>query len=100
MIILDKLLTGGVKFVLERLADSVDGELNNEDRLREHLLSAQMRLELGEITEEQFVEAETDILRRLHEIQVQKREAAGGVRMGERGTRVSGVEVSVDGIDE
>lgn len=100
MFLIDKLLTGGVKFALQRLADTVDAELNDEDRLREHLLSAQMRLELGEISEEDFVAMEDDILRRLHQIQVRKREAAGGVRMGESGTRVTGVEVSVDGIDE
>lgn len=100
MILLDKLLMGGVKFALQRLADTVDAELNDEDKLREHLLSAQMRLELEEITEEEFVEMETDLLRRLHEIQVRKREAAGGVRMGESGAKVTGIEVSVDGVDE
>lgn len=100
MILLDKLLTGGIRFALQRLADSVDAELNNEERLREHLLQAQMRLELEEITEEEFVELETDILRRLHEIQVQKREAAGQMNVGAAGTRVTGIEVSVDGVEE
>lgn len=99
MIVLDKLLTGGVKFVLQRLADTVDAELNDEDKLREHLLNAQMRLELGELSDEEFAATEADILARLHAIQVRKREAAGGVRMGEAGTRVAGVEVSVD-VDE
>lgn len=97
MIVLDKLLTGGVKFVLERLADTVDAELNDEDKLREHLLNAQMRYELGELSDEDFAATEADLLARLHEIQVRKREAAGGVRMGESGTRVTGVEVSFDG---
>lgn len=103
MIVLDKLLTGGVKFVLKRLADTVEGELNDEmhdeGRLKERLLNAQLRLELGELSEEEFVATEEDVLARLRAIQLRKREGAGGIRMGEPGARVTGVEVSVD-VDE
>ena len=35
MIILDRLLFGGLTFVLRRLADAVDAELNDTDTLRE-----------------------------------------------------------------
>ncbi len=47
MIILDRLLVGGIAFVLRRIAEAVDAEQNNEDALREELLAAQMRLELA-----------------------------------------------------
>ena len=51
MIILDTLLIGGLRFVLDKIAAAVDAELDDDTVLREELLAAQMRLELGEITE-------------------------------------------------
>jgi hypothetical protein len=65
VIILDTLLWGGLRFVLNRIAQAVDAELNDEGRLREELLAAQMRLELGEITEEEFAALERELLARL-----------------------------------
>lgn len=65
MILLDSLLLGGLRFVLDRLAAAVDAELNDAERLREELLSAGMRLELGEISEEEFAALERDLLARL-----------------------------------
>ena len=56
MIILDTLVIGGIKFVLRRIAEAVDAEMNDVDVLREELLAAQMRLELGELSAEEFVE--------------------------------------------
>jgi len=46
VIILDSLLIGGIKFVLGKIVQAVDAEMNDEGRLREELLAAQMRLEL------------------------------------------------------
>ena len=54
MIILDTLLVGGIKFVLGKIAAAVEAEMADDTVWREELLAAQMRLELGEITEEQF----------------------------------------------
>src|SRR2546429_3767610 len=54
MIILDRMLVGGIKFVLGKVAAAVDAELNDDSHLREELLAAQMRLELGEIGDEEF----------------------------------------------
>ena len=51
MIILDSLLIGGIKFVLDKVASAVDEEMNDERSLREELLAAQMRVELGEMDE-------------------------------------------------
>ena len=73
MIILDTLLIGGLRFVLDKIAQAVDAEMNDEGRLREELLAAQMRLELGEITPEEFADLERVVLQRLREI----REATG-----------------------
>ncbi len=76
MIILDTLLWGGIRFVLTKIVDAVDSELNDEDRLREELLAAQMRFELGEITDAQFAEIERVVLARLREIREERMGAA------------------------
>ena len=90
MIILDSLLMGGIRFVLDKVASAVDSEMNDEGSLKEELLAAQMRLELGEISEEGFVELERDLLARLREIRdAQRGGASGAVSLG------SGFEVDV-----
>lgn len=91
MIILDSLLIGGIKFVLGKIAQAVDAELNDTDRLREELLAAQMRLELGEITPEEFARFERDVLARLREIK-REQEEAGERQSPGAGYRVTGVE--------
>jgi hypothetical protein len=78
MILLDSLLVGGIKFVLDKVASAVDQEMNDEGRLREELLAAQMRYELGEMSDEGFTAFEADILDRLREIREREREEAGG----------------------
>jgi len=78
MLILDSLLIGGIRFVLDKVAAAVDQEMNDEGRLREELLAAQMRYELGEMSEEDFAEFEEDVLLRLRDIRNREREAAGG----------------------
>jgi hypothetical protein len=67
MFILDRLLVGGIRFVLDKVSSVADAELNDADRLGEQLLLAQMQLELGEIDEEEFAGIEADILPRLRE---------------------------------
>lgn len=81
MIVLDRLLVGGLSFVLRRIAEAVDAERNNDDALREELLAAQMRLELGEIDEEEFDRIERAVLKGMREIRErrgQARRRAGG----------------------
>ena len=62
MIILDTLLLGGIKFVLGKIAAAVDAELSDDTALKEELLEAQMRLELGELSEEEFTRIEREVL--------------------------------------
>ena len=95
MIILDTLLVGGIKFVLGKIAAAVEAEMADDTVWREELLAAQMRLELGEITEEQFAATERELLARIREV----RERQQG-RPEPPGTfRVTGVEASVLGDD-
>lgn len=87
MIVLDSLLIGGIRFVLDKVASAVDAEMNDEGSLREDLLAAQMRLELGEMDEEEFAELERNILARLREIR-EERQSSGAVSLGDRGFAV------------
>ena len=93
MIVLDRMLVGGIKFVLGKIAAAVDAEMNDDSRLREELLAAQMRLELGEIGEEEFRALEADLLVRLREIR--ERQVGEAPRPGEM--KVTGVEATIHG---
>ena len=92
MIILDTLLIGGIKFVLSKIAAAVDSQLNDDSVLREELLAAQMRLELGEISDKEFAAIEADLLARLREIR--ERQRGPGVATGEM--RITGIEARFD----
>jgi hypothetical protein len=88
--ILDSLLVGGLRFVLDKVALAVDQEANDEGAIRETLLDAQMRLELGELSEKEFSAIESDLIKQL-------RDARGQVpsldlRSGR--VKVTGVEAS------
>ena len=91
MILVDRLLLGGIGFVLDKIAAAVDTELNDEQRLREELLAAEMQNELGELSDEEFGELEAELLVRLRAIRERQRgKREAGI------TGVVGVEVSFD----
>lgn len=90
MIVLDRLLAGGISFVLDKIANAVENELDDEASLRADLLEAQMQAELGEISEEELAAREAEIVLRLREIRERRTgTAAGAVSFG------SGAEVEV-----
>ena len=62
MLIVDRLLVGGIRFVLDKVASAVETEMNDVDRLRDELLAAQMRFELGEIDAARLQHIELDLL--------------------------------------
>jgi hypothetical protein len=90
VLILDRMLVGGIKFVLGKIAAAVDSELNDDSKLREELLAAQMRLELGEMTQEEFAVFEADVLARLRDIR--ERQQAGSP--DRRDMKVTGIEAT------
>jgi hypothetical protein len=96
MLIIDTLLIGGLRFVLDKIAAAVDTELNDESQLREQLLAAEMRLELGEISQQEFDELEEEIIARLREVKTRQRGGdAAGVASGK--VKVTGIEASFEG---
>jgi gas vesicle protein GvpG len=68
MFILDSLLIGSLRFVLDNVIAAAEAEAQDDSPLRDQLLEAQMRLELGEITDEEFAELERDVLAAIWEI--------------------------------
>jgi hypothetical protein len=68
MFILDSLLIGSLRFVLDKVVQAAEAEMHDDSALRDQLLEAQMRLELGEITEDQFVEIERDVIAAIRSI--------------------------------
>ena len=91
MFILDSLLIGGLRFVLDKIVAAAEAESRDDTALRELLLEAQMRLELGEITDEEFAEIERDVIARIRDI---KGSEPGAFSMTP-GTKVTGVEATI-----
>ena len=96
MVIIDTLLIGGIRFVLDKVAAAVETELNDDSALREQLLAAQMRVELGEMTAEQFEVFEADILARLREIR-DRRQGSGPATLSPSDYKITGIEASFEG---
>jgi len=86
--ILDSLLIGSLRFVLDKIVAAAEAESEDDSSLREQLLEAQIRLELGEIEEEEFVALERDVLARIREIKGRP----GAFTMSSN-DRISGVDI-------
>ncbi|HVZ23775.1 MAG TPA: gas vesicle protein GvpG [Vicinamibacterales bacterium] len=68
MFLIDSLLIDGLAFVFDKLRQVAEAELSDDSVLRERLLDAQMRLELGELSLDEFSAIEHDVFARLREI--------------------------------
>jgi hypothetical protein len=92
MLLIDDLLLGGLRFVLDKLATVVDRELNDESHLHQTLMEAQMRFEMGEISAEEFAGLERTVIDRLREIRAERE--ADGPALTDEGVRISNVEIA------
>lgn len=99
MFILDTVLIGGLRFVFDKIAAAVDTELNDDSALREQLLAAQMRVELGEMSQKEFAEFEVDILERLREIR-DRRQGSEATSFASEDYEVTGIDASFGGDDD
>ena len=75
MLLVDDLLllpVDGFKFILKQIQQVVDRELNDESVIKSQLLELQMRLELDEITEDEYKESEATLFARLRVIKQQQ----------------------------
>jgi hypothetical protein len=91
MFILDSLLIGSLRFVLDKLAAAAEAEMQDDSALHERLLEAEMRLELGEMTQSEFAEIENEVLARMQKAKGRK---SGAISMSEN------VKVVVQAIDD
>lgn len=98
MFILDTMLVGGLRFVFDKIAAAVDTELNDDTALREQLLAAQMRVELGEMGQAEFDVFEADILARLRDIR-DSRQGSGPAALSPKDYKITGIEASFGGDD-
>ena len=93
MFLLDTLLINGVSFVLDKVATIADAEINDPDRQRERLLEAQLKLETGEMTDDEFAAVEADVFAKIREIKA-RTQSQGAIVDDQH--RVAGVEITVD----
>lgn len=81
MLLIDDLLLApfsGFNFIMRTLLKIAEEQWTDDTPLKEQLLELQVRLESGEMTEEQYLEAEAAILKAIREVQRRKIELAGG----------------------
>jgi len=93
MFLLDRMLIGGLGFVMDQIANAADKAANDEDTVRQNLLAAQMRFELGEIDAEEFAEIESAALASLRRSSAQRKQAIESATLGD-------VEVEFGGDEE
>jgi hypothetical protein len=93
--LLDRMLTGTIRFVLDKVTAAAAAEMDNEEGLRDRLLEAQMRQELGEIDEAEFAVIERDVLAALREIKL-RREGGGEAAIPD-GMSVVGASAEMSG---
>ena len=72
-------LTGpisGFKWVMRTIQKMADEELMNDQPWKERLIELQMRLEVGEITEEEYTVEEATVFQALRDIRARREELA------------------------
>jgi hypothetical protein len=89
--ILDSLLIGSLRFVLDKIVAAAEAEAGDDGALRERLLEAEMRLELGEITADEFAAIERDVLARMREI----KGSQGVLSVTSPDVKITGIEADV-----
>lgn len=86
MFFIDDLLlapVNGFKFILRQVQQLADRELNDESVIKEQLLELQMRLELEEVSDEEYAAAEAELFARLRAVKQRQLDALGQVHTAE-----------------
>jgi hypothetical protein len=100
MFILDSLFLSGFRWVLDTVRTAAEAELDDDTALREELLAAEMRREMGEISDDEFAEIEADLLARIRAIKERREGGSGPIAFGqgdEGGASEFQVEATVSG---
>ncbi|HUP63731.1 MAG TPA: gas vesicle protein GvpG [Thermoanaerobaculia bacterium] len=87
MLLLDDLLmlpfkapVAGFRWIMKQIQTMADDEMMNAQVWKERLIELQMKLELGEISEEDYVVEEAIVFQRLREIRMAREEMARQMR--------------------
>jgi hypothetical protein len=91
MFLIDDLLLApisGFKFILGQIQKVADQELNDESVIKEQLLELEMRLELGEISDEDHRAQEADLFARLRNVKARQLEMLSQVHTSESSSMV------------
>jgi hypothetical protein len=75
-------MISGIRWALETALTAAEAEMNDDSVLREQLLEAEMRREMGEISDEEFAGLEADLLARIREIKERRDGGAGPLEFG------------------
>ena len=101
MFLLDDLLmlplkapVAGVRWVMKQIQTMADNELMNDQVWKERLIELQMKLELQEISEEDYAVEEAEIFLRLREIRMMREETARRMA-AERDEEEGGTGISI-----
>jgi len=77
--LIDDILLAPVRvptWIARKVSEAAYAEMTDENSVREQLLQLQMRFELGEVSEEEYEQRETDLLEQLERIRKLKEEGA------------------------
>lgn len=96
MFILDSLFISGLRWVLDTVATAADAELNDDTSLREELLAAEMRREMGEISDDEFAAIEADLLARIRDIKERREGGSGPIAFGGPTDKTSDTQLQVE----
>jgi len=99
MFLIDDLLLApinGFKFILGQIQKMADQELNDDTLIKEQLLELQMRLELDEVSDEEFREREAELFARLRVIKARQLDLLHQVHTAES----SSFEIEVGGDED
>jgi hypothetical protein len=101
MFLLDSLMISGIQWALKTVITAAEAEMNDDSALREQLLEAEMRREMGEISDAEFGDLEADLLARIREVK-ERREGSGALEIGARPLETTAdtsfqIEASVSG---
>lgn len=66
----------GIKWVMRTIQKMADEELLNDQPWKERLIELQMRLELGEISEEDYVQEEAIVFQALRDVRARREDIA------------------------
>jgi hypothetical protein len=99
MFLLDDILlspVSGFKFILGQIQKMADQEFNDDTVIKEQLIELQMRLELEEISDEEYQEREAEIFTRLRALKTRQLEMLHQVHSADSSSFV----IEVGGDDE